>query len=93
MKVLRSVMVIVLAAAFALAVAACEKEGPAERAGKKIDNTVEKVQSKADEAASSMKEAMKGTAEKVQEKTDETMKAVGEKVEAAGEKMQKESSK
>ena len=51
----------VLAAVFAsaLLLAACEKEGPMERAGKKVDNTVEKAGAKIEKAGDKIEDAVK----------------------------------
>jgi uncharacterized protein YjbJ (UPF0337 family) len=49
---------LILASLFilALGVSSCEKEGPAERAGEKIDDTVEKAGEKIEEAGDKIKE-------------------------------------
>ena len=39
----KTVVTVVSCAALVAALAACQKEGPAERAGKEIDNTVKKL--------------------------------------------------
>ena len=51
-----------LAAALAmmLAVAACEKEGPAERAGKSVDNAVENTGEKIEPAGEKVQDAADG---------------------------------
>lgn len=47
---------ICILAAFALTVAAgCQKQGPAEKAGQKVDKAVEKVADKIDDAADKLK--------------------------------------
>lgn len=47
------------AAVFAtLALAACEKEGPMERAGKKVDNAAEKAGAKIENAGDKVKDAV-----------------------------------
>ena len=52
---------------------ACEQEGPAERAGEKVDETVEEA---------------KKTIEEAGDKMQETAEKAGEKIEEAGEEMQ-----
>ena len=41
-------------------VSACQKEGPAERAGKEVDKTVEKVGQQIEKAGESIQDATKG---------------------------------
>ena len=47
-----------LVAAFAFTLAACEKEGPAERAGKALDNAVESAGDKIENAGDKAKDAV-----------------------------------
>ncbi|MGH8645429.1 MAG: hypothetical protein ACREX4_13615 [Gammaproteobacteria bacterium] len=63
--------------ALTLAFGACEREGPAERAGEKADETAER----AGEAIDSQ-----GPAERAGEKTDEAVEEAGEAIEEAGDK-------
>jgi len=58
---------IVCAAAAALI--ACQQEGPAEKAGKKVDKAVEKAGDKVDEAAGKVGDALKQAGDKVKEAT------------------------
>lgn len=58
MKTLAKYIALLVIPAFALI--ACEQEGPAEKAGEKIDNAVDKAKEKVEEAG-----------DKVEEKTDE----------------------
>ena len=58
---------IVCAAAGALI--ACQQEGPAEKAGKKVDQGVEKAGDKVDKAAEKVGDALKQAGEKVKEAT------------------------
>lgn len=60
---------IVFAAIFATA---CEKKGPAEKAGEKIDNAYSEAKEKAEEAGEKMEEA----GEKVEEALEEAEEAV-----------------
>lgn len=46
------------AALFSLGLVACEKEGPAERAGKAVDEAVEKAGDKLDDARDKAREAI-----------------------------------
>jgi len=45
--------------AFAATLAACQKEGPMERAGKKVDNAVEKAGDKIEKAGDKIQDATK----------------------------------
>jgi hypothetical protein len=47
-----------LVAVFAVALAACEQEGPAERAGKALDNAVEQAGDKIENAGDKAKDAL-----------------------------------
>ena len=51
-------LAILAAAAFALTLAACQKEGPMERAGKTVDNAAEKVGDKAEKVGDKIKDAV-----------------------------------
>jgi len=62
--------IVVLVALFALGgVFGCEREGPAERAGEKIDETMEKAQEKTEEAVEEAGEALEKAGEEVKEST------------------------
>jgi hypothetical protein len=50
---------LVVVAILGLALSACEKEGPAEKAGKEIDKTVKDVGQSMEKAADSVKDATK----------------------------------
>ncbi|MDQ8022442.1 MAG: hypothetical protein REI94_11430 [Moraxellaceae bacterium] len=63
---------VLTAASLTLGLAACEKEGPAERAGEAIDNAL----------------GTKKEPETIGEKAAETGEAIGQKIEDAGEKIQ-----
>jgi hypothetical protein len=56
-KLGRAVMALWLAGA-ALSVTACEHEGPAERAGKKVDNAAEKAGDAVEDAGDKVKDAV-----------------------------------
>ena len=62
--------IIVLVAFFALGGAfGCEREGPAERAGEKIDETMEQAQERTEEAVEEAGEALEEAGEEVKEST------------------------
>lgn len=65
-----------------LAVSACEQQGPAEKAGEKVDNAVENLQDKYDKQT-------KGPMERTGEAIDESIDATKEKFEELGNKMEK----
>jgi predicted small lipoprotein YifL len=64
------------------ALAGCEQEGPAEKAGERIDEAVEQTQDAIDDAG------QQGTMERMGEKLDQSMEEAGEAVEDAGDEMQ-----
>lgn len=70
MKLAKTLAVLLLAAVFGLGLGACEKKGPAERAGETIDESVEKAGDKAEEAGEKVGDATERAAEKVEETTD-----------------------
>ena len=53
----------------AVALVACQQEGPAERAGKKVDKAVEKAGDKVDKAAEKVGDALKEAGDKVKSTT------------------------
>lgn len=61
----------IAAAILGLMISGCESEydGPAERAGEKIDKAVEKTGEKIDEAADAAERKLEETGDKVREKT------------------------
>jgi uncharacterized protein YjbJ (UPF0337 family) len=66
---LKKLFIIFVLLLFVSVFAACESEGPAEKAGEKIDETVEKTTDKAKEAAEAIKEKAEEAKEAVKEKT------------------------
>ena len=59
----------------------CEKEGPAERAGEKLDQAAETVKEKAEDVASEIQD--EGPAEQLGEKVDETVEEAKERIKEA----------
>lgn len=55
---------------FALLTSACEQQGPAERAGEKIDETVEKVGDSAEDAVDKVGDKLEEVGDKIEEKTE-----------------------
>ncbi len=70
MKPGKSLAMLMLAAAVGFGLSACEKKGPAERAGEKIDKAVEEAAEKAGETGKKIGDAAKETAEKVEKTFD-----------------------
>lgn len=62
--------------------AGCEQEGPAEKAGERIDEAVEQTRDAIDDAG------QQGTMERMGEKLDQGMEEAGEAVEDAGDEME-----
>jgi hypothetical protein len=75
MAVKRQIAMYVCSAALLLIVAACEREGPAERAGKKIDKAAEEL--------SKPLKKPEGPLEAAGKKLDEAAKETGDAVERA----------
>lgn len=71
--------ILFLSLALAMTLAACEKDGPMEQTGEKIDQAVEKTKEKIDP---------RGPAEKVGEKIDKTVEEVKEDAQQAKEKIE-----
>jgi uncharacterized protein YjbJ (UPF0337 family) len=92
---------VLLAAALAISLAGCNRSasgdgmGPAQKAGKAVDEAGAKVSSavqqqvaKADEATQHAREKAKDATEQARDNLDRATAKVGEKVEKAGEKLQ-----
>lgn len=53
-----------------MGLAACDKKGPAERAGERIDNATERAGDKIEDAGDKAAEKMDHAADKIEDKTD-----------------------
>ena len=69
MSILRKVFWVFCSGIIIVSFTACKKEGPAERAGKKIDETVEKAGEKIEESAEKAGDKIEEAGEKVKEST------------------------
>ena len=67
MSIFKKVMLVLFSSMIIVSFAACKKEGPAERAGKKIDETVEKAGEEMKEAAEKASDKMEEAGEKMEE--------------------------
>lgn len=76
MRLSPRIFIIVLLMAFVLGMSSCQREGTAEKAGKKMDQAAEKAGEKMDQVT-----------EKVGDKIEEAGEAISEKAEIAGEYM------
>ncbi len=76
---MRKICILCLILALATVLAACEKEGPMEQTGEKIDQAIEKTKEKIDP---------RGPAEKVGEKIDNTVEEVKKDAQLAKEKIE-----
>tara|TARA_Y100001933_G_C18815567_1_gene486942 strand:+ start:90 stop:317 length:228 start_codon:yes stop_codon:yes gene_type:complete len=72
-KLFRNFALILCSLGLAMVLQSCEEQGPAEKAGEKVDSAIEQTQEKLEEAG---------------EKMEEAVEEGGEKIEEAGEKMQ-----
>ncbi|NDY74502.1 hypothetical protein DO021_21740 [Desulfobacter hydrogenophilus] len=74
----------------ALMLMGCEKEGPMEDAGGKVDNVIEKTGETVEEAEEKMDSAIEkagDTMEEAKEKMDSAIEKAGDTVEDAGDKI------
>jgi len=84
---MRNLVAILLIYLLGISISGCEKqqhEGSAERAGKKIDQTVNKAEVKAQETAN----AVKGTARAAADTTGKAIERTGEAIQKTGEAIQ-----
>lgn len=69
MSILKKIMLVFFSCMIVVSFAACKKEGPAERAGQKIDETVEKAGEKTKEAVEKAGDKIEEAGDKVKEST------------------------
>ena len=67
MSILKNILLFFFSCMIIVSFTACKKEGPAERAGKKIDETVEKAGEKTKESVEKAGDKIKEVGEKVKE--------------------------
>jgi uncharacterized lipoprotein YehR (DUF1307 family) len=60
MKIKNTITTAIVMSVFVVAMAGCQKEGPAEKAGKAVDNATEKAGQKMEKAGDSIQDAAKG---------------------------------
>ena len=60
----------VFATLIIIGLAACEKQGPAEKAGEKIDNAAEKMGDKIEDATDKAGDKLEEAGDKIEDKTD-----------------------
>ena len=73
-------------ALFALPLGACGQEGPAEQAGKKIDDTMSAAKDSAEKAAGDAKQAVSETAEKMKDAAADAAEKAKDAASEAAEK-------
>ena len=69
MSILKNIILVFFISMIIVSFTACKKEGPAERAGKKIDETVEKTGEKIKESTEKVGDKIEEAGEKVKEST------------------------
>jgi hypothetical protein len=69
MSILKNIILVLFSCMIIVSFAACKKEGPAERAGKKIDETVEKAGDKIKESAEKAGDKIEEAGDKAKEAT------------------------
>ena len=60
MKIKNTITTAIVMSAFVIALAGCQKEGPAEKAGKAVDNATEKAGQQMEKAGDNIQDATKG---------------------------------
>ena len=60
-KLTQSVITVLMMIVLMIGLSACKKEGPVEKAGKKIDQTIEKAGEKIEKAGEKVQDAVKDT--------------------------------
>ncbi len=69
MSILKKIVLVLFSCMIIVSFTACKKEGPAERAGKKIDEAVEKTGEKIKESAEKAGDKIEEAGDKVKEST------------------------
>ena len=69
MSILKNSILVLFSCMIIVSFAACKKEGPAERAGKKIDETIEKTGEKLKESVDKAGDKIEEAGEKMKEST------------------------
>jgi hyperosmotically inducible protein len=70
MEATRKLAILLLVVGLGFGIGACERKGPAERAGEQIDKAVEGAGDKVEQAGEKVGGAVEKAGEKVEEKTD-----------------------
>lgn len=70
MEATRKLAILLLVVGLGFGIGACERKGPAERAGEQIDKAVEGAGDKVEQVGEKVGGAIEKAAEKVEEKTD-----------------------
>ncbi len=70
MEAMRKLAILLLVVGLGFGIGACERKGPAERAGEQVDKAVEGAGDKVEQAGEKAGGAVEKAAEKVEEKTD-----------------------
>ena len=69
MSILKSIIMVFFSCMIIVSFTACKKEGPAERTGKKIDETAEKAGEKIEKSADKAGDKIEDAGDKVKEST------------------------
>jgi hypothetical protein len=69
MSIIKNILLVFFSCMIIISFTACKKEGPAERAGKKIDETVEKAGDKIKESAEKAGDKIEKAGDKMKEST------------------------
>ena len=69
MSILKNIILVIFSSMIIVSFTACKKEGPAERAGKKIDETIEKAGEQIKESADKAGDKIEETVQEAKEST------------------------
>ena len=70
-NILKSVALFVCCLGLVIILQSCEEQGPAEKAGEKVDNVMEQAQEKLEEAGDKMKDAVEQGKETLEEASED----------------------
>lgn len=87
MKTLNDFKLIGISILLAAGLAACDKPGPAETAGKKIDQTADAAGKKIEQTVETAEKKIEQTVEAAEKKIDEAADKVGDKMDEQGKKV------
>jgi len=76
MTLMKKILLLIGSLLLVFSFAACEKEGPAEKAGEKVDESAEKTKEKMEEAGEKMEEKAEKAGNKMEEAGQDVQEAI-----------------